>query len=84
MSNVDVEVSKTLKVSNDCIAGQLKHFSSQWLNITSDCFILDSMTRYKIEFAARFPQQEAVPREICFSLQEQHITPNEIDKLLKE
>ena len=26
VSNIDVEVSKTLEVSNDCIAGRLKHF----------------------------------------------------------
>lgn len=31
VSDVEVEVSKTLKVSYDCIAGRLKHFSSQWL-----------------------------------------------------
>ena len=31
VSDVEVEVSKTLKVSYDCIAGQLKHFSSHWL-----------------------------------------------------
>lgn len=66
-------MSRTLHLSNDCIAGRLKHFSSQWQNITSDHFILDSVTQYKIEFAAGFPQQEAVPREISFSLQEQHI-----------
>jgi len=77
-------VSKTLEGSNDCIAGRLKHFSSQWLNITSDYFILDSVTQYKIEFAAAFPQQESVPREICFSLPEQHIIQNELDKLLKK
>ena len=49
-----------------------------------DYFILDSVTQYKIEFAAGFPQQESVPREICFSLQEQHIIQNEIDKLLEK
>ena len=81
VSNVDVKVSKTLNLSNDCVAGRLKQFSSQWQNITSDHFILDSMTQYKIEFAAGFPQQEAVPREIGFSLQQQHIIQNEIDNL---
>ena len=52
VSNIDVEVSKTLEVSNDCIAGRLKHCSSQLLNITSDYSILDSVTQDKIEFAA--------------------------------
>ena len=42
------------------------------------------MTQYKIEFAAGFTQQKSLPREICFSLQEQHIIQNEIDKLLKK
>ena len=77
-------MSKTLELSNDCIAGPLKQCSSQWLNITSDYFILDSVTQYKIKFAAGFPQQESVPREICFSLQEQQIIQDEIDKLLKK
>ena len=77
-------MSKTLHVSNDCIAGRLKHFSSQWQNITSDHFILESVTQYKIEFAEGFPQQETVPREISFSLQEQQIIQNEIDKLLNK
>lgn len=71
-------------MSNDCIAGRLKHFSSQWQNITSDHFILESVTQYKIEFAEGFPQQETVPREISFSLQEQQIIQNEIDKLLNK
>lgn len=44
----------------------------------------DSVTQYKIEFPAGFPQQEAVPREACFSLKEQHIIQNKIDKLLKK
>ena len=42
------------------------------------------MTQYKIKFAAGFPQQESVPRKICFPLQEQQIIQNEIDKLLKK
>lgn len=69
-------------MSNDFIAGRLKQFSHQWKLITSDQFILDSVSHYKIEFVAGFPQQEVVPREICFSIQEQHIIQNEIDKLL--
>lgn len=71
-------------MSNDCVEGRLKHFSSQWQNITSDHFILDSVTQYKIEFAPGFPQQEAVPREIGFSLQEQRIIQNEIDNCLNK
>ena len=78
VSNNNVEVS----MSNDFIAGCLKQFSSQWKLITSDRFILDSVSHYKIEFVAGFPQQEVVPREICFSIQEQNIIQNEIDKLL--
>ena len=74
VSNIDVKVSKTLHVPNDYIAGRLKHFSSQWQNITFDHFILDSVTQYKIESAAGFTQQEAVGREIGFSLQEQFKT----------
>lgn len=57
---------------------------SQWQNITSDHFIPDSVTKYKIEFAAGFPQQETIPREISFSLQQQHIIQNEIDNLLNK
>ena len=84
VSNVDVKVNKTLHVSNDGVAGRLEHVSSHWQNITSDHFILDSVTQYKIKFAAGFPQQEAVPRESGFSLQEQHIIQNEIDNLLNK
>ena len=68
-------------MSNDCVAGRLKHFSSQWQNLTSDHFILDSMTQCKRELAAG---QQAAPREIGFSLQEQHIIQNEIDNLLNK
>ena len=67
---------------NDFIAGRLKQFFPQWKLITSDHFILDSVSHYKIEFVAGFPQQKVVPREICFSIQEQNIIQNEIDKLL--
>ena len=77
-------MSKALHLSNDGVAGRLKHFCSHWQNITSDHFILDSVTQYKIKFAAGFPQQEAVPRESGFSLQEQHIIQNEIDNLLNK
>ena len=45
-------------MSNDFIAGRLKQFSHQWTLITSDQFILDSVSHYKIEFVAGFPQQE--------------------------
>ena len=54
---------------NDFIAGHLKQFSHQWKLTTSDHFILDSVY-HKIEFVACFPQQEVIPREICFSIQE--------------
>ena len=74
VSNIDVKVRKTLHVPNDYIAGRLKHFSSQWQNITFDHFILDSVIQYKIESAAGFTQQEAVAREIGFFLQEQFKT----------
>ena len=57
---------------------------SQLQNTTSDHFIPDSVTKYKIEFAAGFPQQETIPREIGFSLQKQHIIQNEIDNLLNK
>ena len=71
-------------MSNDCVAGRMKHFSFQWQNITSDHFILDSVTQYKIEFAAGFPQQKAVQGKSVFSLNEQHIIQNEIDNLLNK
>ena len=61
VSNVDVEVSKHLQLSNDFIAGRLKQFSFKWQHITSDPFILDSVQHYKIEFVAEFPQQKVVP-----------------------
>ena len=68
-------------MSNDFIAGRLKQFFPQRKLITSDHFILDSVSQYKVEFVAGFPQQEVIPREICFSIQEQHTIQNEIHQL---
>ena len=64
--NMNVEVRNVMSPV-DIIGGRLKHFSSEWENITSDVFILNSVKHYKIEFENEGPWQSKVPKEINFT-----------------
>lgn len=84
LSDSDSENVNNVEVRDPtCIAGRLKQFSSHWTNITSDIFILNSVTGYKIEFEQE-PVQFNPPREIIFTGQEQTTIQAEIDKLEKK
>lgn len=66
------------------IAGRLRQFSLHWKSITSDTFILNSVTEYRIEFEIGEPLQLYAPRVLKFTDQEQSVIDNEINKLVNK
>lgn len=61
--------------------GRLRFCSDVWKKFTSDPWILQTISGYKIDFDS-FPVQEIIPREIIFSDSERKIVNQEIQILL--
>ena len=67
-------------------AGRLRYFVKNWRDITQDQNILDIVEHCHLEFESNFdPDDFCLKNTICisFSLKEQEVIDNEIDKLLK-
>ncbi len=63
-------------------AGRLRHFSNEWLNITSDKNILEIVTGVKLEFLTTPTQQEAVHANYNHGMTD--IIESEVQSLLKK
>ena len=64
------------------VAGRQKQFVSVWQTITSDFFILSSITGVKIEFVD-YPKQTMIPREYNFDATEVVINDKQIETFLQ-
>ncbi len=62
-------------------AGRIKHFLPAWMELTSDQWILQSITGYQIEFIHQ-PWQIKVPNQIRMNIEQQKITNDEIMGML--
>ena len=66
-----------------CKSGKLRLHLHQWLKITNDAFIIQSIAGYKIEFESE-PIQQNIPGEIPFSEEQKDIVDAEIQLLLQK
>ena len=64
-------------------SGKLKMYRKQWLKITSDAWVLNTLKGADIELIG-YPHQYKPPPPMHFSVQEESIIQSEIDKLLKK
>ena len=63
------------------IAGRLQYFLSQWMTITKDAWVLDTISHCHIEFR-KTPIQKRIPRAIAFSETETRLIDAEISAML--
>jgi len=68
--------------STEFVAGQLKLHSDQWSKLTTDGYILSTVTGYKIEWINEPPYQTVAPYQNLMSLNEQQAIDDEIVRLL--
>ena len=66
-----------------CKSGKLRLHLPQWLKITNDAFIIQSISGYLIEFESE-PIQQNIPGEIPFSEEQKDIADAEIQLLLQK
>lgn len=64
-------------------AGNLRNFISNWRQITSDPWILETVAGYHLEFET-VPIQLGLPQPPPFNKTEKDLIDNEVDKLLKK
>ena len=64
-------------------AGNIKYFIESWMALTSDRWILQCVSGYKIEFDS-VPFQKYVPKPHQFSEEEVHLVDDEIRKMLSK
>ena len=65
----------------EIVAGRLALFCENWLQVTRDKWVLDTVTGYKIEFIST-PTQQIRPRTGVCSSEEQNLVEEEIRKML--
>ena len=62
------------------VGGRLCYFTENWKQITSDPWVLETVTGSKLEFRSR-PQQTGVPRDIHMDMEKARALTEEIEKL---
>ena len=70
-------------LTNGLVAGRLAHFRENWLHVTSDKWVLDTIQGYRIEFL-NHPTQTHPPRMGVTSSQEQVLVLEEIHTMLEK
>lgn len=66
------------------VAGRLSNFIQEWINITTDSFILDCIRGYEIPFLTLPPQALSWTKKVKFSVDDEILIHREIDKLLSK
>ena len=69
--------------SHTPVGGRLFHFSRNWKQITSDPWILETITGSKLEFRS-IPQQVRPPTETHLDVEKAQVLTGEIEKLVKK
>ena len=76
-------LSPLLSPNNSCPAGPLYLATANWMKVTSDRGVLNTIQGYMIEFWAQ-PRQNYPPRPLYFSQKETTLMKAEIQKLLEK
>ena len=63
------------------MSGRLKFYADVWKSYTSDPFILSAISGYELEFDST-PVQLKIPNEIPFSIEEQAVVSQEVQKFI--
>lgn len=82
-SGLEVDMSIVRASAMTPVGGRLQHFKSNWNKISSDPWILNTVTGARVEFRS-LPTQQNKPSEVCVNTEQSQALTREVEDLVRK